>query len=450
MSIDVNQQFHDERLRQIDYAKTAGERAAKTNADRVADFDRRVKEGRLTNLGNGDFRVNEPGTFDNGEILRLRLIDVAGVVQRQILPVHGLDESTGSAALYSRVPAWHELGEVIPTGVSSIDEVMELARIKFLVGKTPVWYQSGGETKTELRDPHTNEIILDSAGNPIQVPLLETLDGKFVTYRDDTGKGLGVVGDSYEVFQNYEAFEFLEALVDRFGVTWESAGALRGGARVFVSMRLPHDIHIDPSGVNDEIIPFIVLTTTHDGSGKVEAMVTPWRPVCGNTERLAVRDAIVSWGTRHTKNIKDKVAEARRTFAQSVAYFERFVAEESRLAELEMTLNDVHKLIDEVWGELDADAKPQARTMRSKLVDTITEVWEENVPVLGQTGYAAERTITQYADWKRGLKPRSLELRGNDLATRATAMLEDTAGDLKTRAHKRLMARVNGGGVALV
>lgn len=420
MSIDVNDQFTATRREQIYLAETAGERAAQSNAERVADFDRRMKEGKLKNLGNGNFQVTEPG-WDNGEILRLRLVDVEGVVQQQILPVHGLDETTGAAALYSRVPAWHELGEIIPSGITSIDEVMELARIKFMVGKTPVQYHN------------------------LVTGELETLDGRFVTTRDDTGKGLGVVGDSYEVFQNHEAFEFLEALVDRYGVTWESAGALRGGARVFVSMRLPHDIRIDPNGVNDEIVPFVVLTTTHDGSGKVEAMVTPWRPVCGNTERLAVKHAIVRWGTRHTKNIKDKVAEARRTFAQSVTYFQRFVEEETKLAELEMTLNDIHKLIDEVWGELDADAKPQARTVRSKLVETVTGVWDENVAILGPTGYAAERTFTQYADWNRGLKPRSLELRGNDLATRATAMLEDTAGDFKTRTHQKLMLRVGGG-----
>lgn len=410
MSIDVNQQFATTRLEQAQAAR-----------EQAVDFDQRIKDGKLKNLGNGRFRVTDPGNWDDGEVLRMALVEVNGVAQAQILPMHGLDESTGAAALYTRVPAWHELGQVIPEGVSSIDEVMELARIKFMVGKVPVYYRNwvSGE--------------------------LEEMPGKFATVRDDTGKGLGIVSDSYEVFQNHEAFEFLEALVDRYGVTWESAGALRGGARVFVCMRLPHEIRIDPNGVNDEIVPFVVMTTTHDGSGKVEAMVGPWRPVCGNTERLAVKNAVVRWGTRHTRNIKDKVAEARRTMAQSVTYFERFVEEETRLAEAAMTIDDVHKVIDEVWGELDSDAKPHAVTARNKLVETITGVWEENVPVLGQTGYAVERTFTQYADWKRSLKPRSAELRGNDLATRATAMLEDTAGAMKSRVHQRLMLRVDGG-----
>lgn len=418
MTVDVNQVFHDDRLNQINLAQTAGERAAADNAERVARFDQRIAQGKLKALGNGAFKVTDPGSYDNGEVLRLRLVDVEGVVQQQILPVHGLDETTGGAALYSRVPAWHELGVVVPDGVSSIDKVMELARINFLVAKTPVQYF-----------------------NPV-TQLVEVLDGSFVTTRSDTGKGLGVVGNSYEIFQNFEAFEFLEALVDKFGVTWESAGALRNGARVFVSMRLPHEIRIDPLGINDEIIPFVVLTTTHDGSGKVEAMVTPWRPLCGNTERLAVKDAIVRWGTRHTRGMKDKVAEARRTFAQSVKYFERFVEEETRLAEAQMEIDAFHELIAEVWGELDEDSTPRKRTVRAKLVETLDEIREEEIQTLGPTMYAAERTITRWADWNRGVKPHSAELRGNMLAARATAMLEDSAGETKSATHRKLMLRV--------
>lgn len=421
MSIDLNEAFRNERMSQIEYARTAAERAEQRNADTRARFDERIAQGKLRNLGNGMFKVTDPGSYDDGEVLRLRMVDVDGYVQQQILPVHGLDETTGAAALYTRVPAWHELGVVVPQGLTSIDEVMELARINFMVGKTPVNYFNAVTQEMEI------------------------LDGSFVTTRSDTGKGLGVVGNSYEIFQNHEAFEFLEALVDRYGVVWESAGALRGGARVFVCMRLPQEIRIDPNGVNDEILPFVVLTTTHDGSGKVEAMVTPWRPVCGNTERFAVRDATVRWGTRHTKNIKDKVAEARRTMAQSVAYFEKFVVEEQRLAETELLLNDFTKLIEDVWGELDASPTAKAVTMRAKLTETLVETWEENTKVLGRTAYAAERAITEYADWKRGLKPRSAELRGNHLATRATAMLEDSAGDLKSRTHRKLMLRVGGG-----
>ena len=84
---DVNQQFATERAAQFQAAARA-----------AAAFDQRVADGKLTPLGNGRYRVTDPGSWDNGEVLVRR--------NGQILPQHGLDLSTGSAALYSTTPAW--------------------------------------------------------------------------------------------------------------------------------------------------------------------------------------------------------------------------------------------------------------------------------------------------------------------------------------------------------
>ena len=51
-----------------------------------------------------------------------------------------------------------------------------------------------------------------------------------------------VGGARDEVIDNRDAFEFLQDLVDSHDVTWESAGALRDGRKVFVSMRLPQTV----------------------------------------------------------------------------------------------------------------------------------------------------------------------------------------------------------------
>ncbi|GAA1540257.1 hypothetical protein GCM10009827_069500 [Dactylosporangium maewongense] len=148
-----------------------------------------------------------------------------------------------------------------------------------------------------------------------------TLPERFVTARCDTGAGLGVVGSKYEVLQNEDAFAFLQELVDRHDVLWESAGALRGGRKVFICMRLPNTVTVDAPGVADQIIPFIVVLNSHDGSSQFQVVVTPWRPVCGNTERFALRDAHARWGVRHTCNARERIEEARRTLGLSIEYF---------------------------------------------------------------------------------------------------------------------------------
>jgi len=302
-TVDVNSAFAAERAGQIQAA-----------ADRQADFDARIADGRLVPLGNGRFRVNDPGSYDNGEVL----IQQSG----QILPQHGLDTSLGQVALYSSVPAWHELGNIIPGGTADVEQVLTLGGIDFEVARRPVEYR-----------------------NRVDGPGLILAD-QFVTVRKDTEAGLGVVGSKYEVLQNRDAFAFLQDLVDRHDVVWESAGAVREGRRVFISMRLPDTVTIDAAGVNDQIIPFIVALNSHDGSSLFQVVLTPWRPVCRNTERFALRDAHARWGVRHTRNARDRIAEARRTLGLSLRYFEHFAAEEEALAQTELALAEFLMVLD--------------------------------------------------------------------------------------------------------
>lgn len=101
-AIDVNQAFADERAAQIAYATDAPRRAAEAAAARNAATDRRIAEGKLVPIGGGGlYRVNDPGSLDDGEILTIQRAVVDGQETRVILPQHGLDESTGAAALYT-------------------------------------------------------------------------------------------------------------------------------------------------------------------------------------------------------------------------------------------------------------------------------------------------------------------------------------------------------------
>ena len=56
-TVDVNARFDAERASQLTAA-----------ADRQADLDRRVAEGTLVPLGDGRYRINQPGSWDDGEV----------------------------------------------------------------------------------------------------------------------------------------------------------------------------------------------------------------------------------------------------------------------------------------------------------------------------------------------------------------------------------------------
>ncbi|WP_234467994.1 hypothetical protein [Streptomyces sp. MBT62] len=113
MSVDVNEAFADERATQL--------RAAR---DRERALQDRLAAGAVERLPDGRYRVLTG--WDAGEIL-----------SAQGVPQHGLDLSLGTAALYTAVPAWHALGNVIPGGTSDIDKVLELGGIDYQVESVP-------------------------------------------------------------------------------------------------------------------------------------------------------------------------------------------------------------------------------------------------------------------------------------------------------------------------
>lgn len=391
---DINEQFYAEQTRALDAAEDYNKR-----------LDERVAAGELTALGNGRFRQNTG--LDAGEVWSYR----NGI----LLPQSGLDLSTGQAALYSAkaTPEWHKLGNHIPGGTSDIDKVLELGGIGFSVLQAPVHFYANGKVRTD--------------------------EDHFVNYRDDTDAALGVVGKRYQVFQNRQEFEFLQELTGEFGLIWDSAGALGNGERVFVSVKLPEDITIDPEGINDTVQLYIAVFNSHDGSSRFEVVVTPWRPICKNTERFALRDAKYKWGARHTRNGLQRVEEARRDLNLTLRFAEAFKADEELLAKQELERNEFQELIDSIWEPEDRDDQRYLNAKDKRENALFAELGLE-IGRVGRTRYAAERAFTGYLD---NVKPRRGHGGDEDrlAAVRASAILEGADDATKSKVHKLLIQR---------
>ncbi|WP_426568125.1 DUF932 domain-containing protein [Streptomyces canus] len=392
---DVNTAFANEKTRQIDTAR-----------QRERAFQARIDRGEIRPLGGDRYEVLTG--WDRGEVFtvsRNALGEIAAIIAQ-----HGLDSrADGTIALYASSPAWHGLGQIIPGGTTDIDEVLTKGGLDFTVVTIPALYEWDGE----LRE------------HPDQ----------FHTVRQDTGAPLGVVGRRYAPIQNRQGFEFLQELVGRFDVVWESAGVIRGGRRVFISIRLPETVTVDADGINDQIVPYVAVMNDHSGNGQFQCVVTPWRPVCANTERFAVRDAVTRWAVRHTAGATDQIKEARRTLGLSVHYFEHFATEETALARTDLAVADFHQVIADLWP-LDDDASDRTRTNHAARLSALDDAFRTETDRVGRTAYAAERAITGYLDH---IAPRRPGKSMTEEIARATAALEGADDDMKTKAHKRLL-----------
>ncbi|MEU1596174.1 DUF932 domain-containing protein [Streptomyces sp. NPDC005708] len=392
---DVNTAFAAEKTAQIDAARA-----------REAAFQARIDRGEIRMVGADRYEVLTG--WDRGEVFIVSR-NAQGQIDA-IIANHGLDSrADGTIALYASSPAWHGLGQIIPSGTCDIDEVLRLSGLDFDVVTVPAMYLWNGELRQHADVQHT--------------------------VRTDTGAALGAVGCRYQPIQNIEGFYFLQELVNRYDVVWESAGPIRGGRRVFISIRLPDTVTVDAEGINDLIVPYVAVINDHSGNGQFQCVVTPWRPVCANTERFAVRDAHTRWAVRHTKGAIDQIKEARRTLGLSVRYFDKFADEETALARTDIAVADFHQVIADLWP-LEDDATDRTKANHAKRLAVLDDQFRTETDRVGRTAYAAERAITGYLDH---VAPRRPGKTMTEEIARATAALEGADDDLKTTAHKRLL-----------
>lgn len=172
---------------------------------------------------------------------------------------------------------------------------------------------------------------------------------KKATYRSDNNHTFNVVGKGYTIVQNRAAFDFFNDIEQAAGKQPQiiAAGALNGGARMFMTCRMGDDFELGAQG--DIVTPYIIFTTTHDGSGGVVAMVSPVRAICQNTLNMALHCKASQRVTiRHTKNAHDRLTDALKVIKMSNSFTAEFVAAMDMLRKVEVTEADMRRFVGDV------------------------------------------------------------------------------------------------------
>jgi phage/plasmid-like protein (TIGR03299 family) len=88
--------------------------------------------------------------------------------------------------------------------------------------------------------------------------------------------------------QPREVLEFFREWAQANACTIESAGVLFGGKRYFATAKMSDGVFV---GEGDKVVPYVLLSTSADGSLATEGRITTVRVVCNNTLRLASKGA---------------------------------------------------------------------------------------------------------------------------------------------------------------
>jgi phage/plasmid-like protein (TIGR03299 family) len=291
---------------------------------------------------------------------------------------HEIDQSTGRAAMFAAgTPPWHGLGVNVEEAQDS-QNAIRLAGLDWEVVQWPV-----------------NAVSPDGWGTV-------TAKGFVANVRFDTHAVLGVVSNKYQPFQNNEAFAFADAIVGEGHAHYETAGALRGGRRVWMMLKLPEEIR---AGREDRIDPYLLLFNSHDGSSCLRALLTSVRVVCANTLRLALSNAGNDGITiRHRGDLQSRVEEARITLGLVHKRLNQFSREVEIFRSVPMGNGRLSRYFDSLLPPLSKEASERERTNRLNALDQLNGAFENpmnNLPGMRGTLWAALNAATEYADHHR-------------------------------------------------
>lgn len=238
---------------------------------------------------------------------------------------------------------WHRLGKRLNQPATAA-EAMVAAGLDWQVIKTPLYF-AGPHADVKVKDRHV-------------VCRTDRLDTK-------DGGQLAVVGGDFTPLQNSEAFNFLDPVVGEGGAVYHTAGALRGGRRVWMLAKLPGEIRV----VGDDVAEkYILLSNAHDGTQAVRVGFTPIRVVCQNTLNLALR-GMAGVSIRHDPNVTKQVQQA-------------------------------HKLLGIISDGFDQAGRIMQATARTPMTDQrIRDYFERVLPLTSEDDLVRERVAQRHNRW---------------------------------------------------
>lgn len=323
---------------------------------------------------------------------------------------HEVEIKDGKGQMFSgeNLTPWHSLGTVIE-GLATAEEALKL---------------SGLDYNVDLRQIH--QPLLQEDGTTEFIPIPD----RFSTVRDSDNKSLGIVSADYHVYQNIEAFSFLNALTDTGSgeAVFSTAGSLFGGSRTFMTLKIGEGFMVGDEDAHDL---YLMATNSHDGSQAFGVSITPIRAVCKNTVTLGLAAAKSKWSIRHKVSLEGQVQNAREVLEMSFRYEDAFQKEVERLMDIEISKDQMFKVADKII--------PASPRQHDITVEEIMAIWE-NEPTVKMGGgegnaWGSYNAFTYFTDHK---EYRTAESRFNSII--GSGVGTGLGEKLRPAAHKMLLA----------
>ena len=279
----------------------------------------------------------------------------------------------------TRVPAWHGLGIMLDEPPTSREAII-----------------AGGLDWEVIQRP----LYVDFEDTQRLEDSLKPVDNYLANIREDTETILGIVTNRYSVSQNIEAFDFVDNLINEGIITYETAGCLEGGKRIWLLARLPESYIL-----GDKIDKYLCFSHGHDGQNPIKAYLTGIRVVCNNTLSFSMQSAQRIWSSKHVGNIAEKLSDAKITLGLVDNYFGSLKELAENTSRIKLYEHEVEKLTSFLFplpDECTDRTKNNILNMREEL--RYRHKYAPDIDNFRYTGWGYISSVTDYVSHSKPLR----------------------------------------------
>ncbi len=296
---------------------------------------------------------------------------------------HQLEINDGQASMmYVETVPWHGLGTQLdhpPTAEGAI----RAAKLDWNVAKKPLYAKEGTHWQ---KVPDAFALVREDEWGTERSTIFAT------------------VKDSYRPLQNSEAFSFFDPLIKSRRATYETAGALGEGERVWVLAKLSEDFDV---AKDDALQRYLLLFNGHDARTSVRIVFTPIRVVCQNTLSWALREANVEFRASHGRSLHKRLDQAREEVDMLIEQYDALSRSFVSMTQIPMGDVAIDAYLKSVFPEPERRnltdrtfeaAKAETAKRRKNCAMLAAEGKGNKAPGVQGTLWAAYNGVTEWAD----------------------------------------------------
>jgi phage/plasmid-like protein (TIGR03299 family) len=237
--------------------------------------------------------------------------------------------------------------------------------------------------------------------------------------RESDGQRLSEVGPKWNPLQNVEAFEWFDPFIKSGECSFETAGSLFEGERIWVLAKLNRDPLVIVG--DDTITKYLMLSNNHSDKRSARVSLSPIRVICANTMAAHFSNKQTKFlGVKHTANIKDNLEKVREVINTANADFEATAEQYRALTKVQVDQTLLKKYIKLVFKDKDDEETSDAeitsselkakkpakeddkRLMENKIIPLFESGRGSTLPGVKGTLWGAYNSITEYLSWNAG------------------------------------------------